>query len=536
VPIADERVKASVIYPLNPLFSAVIDSEVDGDGSLPSRMEANPSRRISQARAATRAARAVFLCSAPTVGLPHGGVTGQFVRLAAAEPGDQLAIFGEALRELHEHANYLYEDAGRYWFSTQPTLNRLADERARALPQYEVDAEILRVLSTEGANKTGFSRIYIAPDDPSAIDEAPALSLVILGPAARHSRNLTASAAIDAATDALTRCRTSQRRYRNTLIFVAPDEAGLGTAREVTRKSRAWTSIEQDRIIQGQLTQSQTADVKERAKSNRDAAEAAIRAAWTHILYPEKDEAALDGRPFEVAQTTLMARDRSSVAQSVYEKVSSRGDGLVKETLGPRMLMAKLAGLWPDEKPHLPISDLREWFAAYVYLPKLRDPAVLEAAIAEGISSSDPLFGYADGFDDGTGRYQGLVYGKLAPTQFSDTAVLVRKEVAAQQVPEPPAPPPPDGEPEPEPEPAGPAQPRRFYGSVEIDPVRPVKAFEGILNAVVLELQRTPGAKVTLTLEIDAEAPEGFSEEDIGVIRDNARQLKFQAESTGFSD
>ena len=65
VPVANERVRASMLYPLDPAFSAVVDREVDGDGSLPSRMEINPSRRISQARAATRSARAVFLCTAP---------------------------------------------------------------------------------------------------------------------------------------------------------------------------------------------------------------------------------------------------------------------------------------------------------------------------------------------------------------------------------------------------------------------------------------------------------------------------------------
>ena len=84
--------------------------------------------------------------------------------------------------------------------------------------------------------------------------------------------------------------------------------------------------------------------------------------------------------------------------------------------------------------------------------------------------------------------------------------------------------------------PAGPTQPRRFYGSVEIDMVRPVKSFDTILNSVVMELQRAPGAKVTLTLEIKAEARNGFPEADIGVVRDNARQLKFKAGSTGFED
>lgn len=559
VPIADERVKASVIYPLDPAYSAVVDSEVDGDGSLPARMESATTRRISQARAATRAARAVFLCSAPTVGQPHHGVTGQAIRLAAAEPGDQLAIFGEALRELHEKATYLYEDAGRYWFSTQPTLNRLADERAKVLPPHEVDAEIVRVLMGEANHRggTGFAKIYAAPDEPSAVDEANALSLVILGPASVHTRGAAGSAAVDQTTDALTRCRTSQRRYRNTLIFSAPDEAALGTAREVVRKGMAWKSIEREADkgeLRKQLTQGQIDDVRDRAKTSGDAAEKAIRAAWTHILYAEKDEGALDGRPFEIAQTTLLARDRPSIAASVYEKLSSRGDSIVKDTLGPRMLMAKLAGLWPAEQSHIPIADLKEWFASYVYLPKLRDPAVLESAIAEGVSTSDPLFGYADRYDEATARYEALAYGKLAPTVFQAGAVIVRKEVAAEAA---------------RPAPAGsgvgvapvvgpsepgdgqlgqsgggsesPTQPtnrkpRRFFGVVEIDTIRPIKSFETIVNAVVAELQRRPGAKITLTLDIDATHDDGFDENDVGVIRDNTKQLKFRADSTGFEE
>ena len=160
VPISRERVRVSVLYPLDPAFGAVVDKEVDGESSLPARMEANPSRRISQLRAATRAARAVFLCSAPLVGRPNAGLTGLGLRLACAEPGDQLAIFGEALRELTEGATYLYEEAGRYWFSTQATLNRLADDRAKAIPDHEVEVAIAQVLRDElGAQRRLPSRL-----------------------------------------------------------------------------------------------------------------------------------------------------------------------------------------------------------------------------------------------------------------------------------------------------------------------------------------------------------------------------------------
>jgi hypothetical protein len=71
---------------------------------------------------------------------------------------------------------------------------------------------------------------------------------------------------------------------------------------------------------------------------------------------------------------------------------------------------------------------------------------------------------------------------------------------------------------------------------VEIDMVRPVKSFDAILNAVVMELQRTQGAKVKLTLEIEAQATGGFADSEVSVVRDNAKQLKFKPESTGFEE
>lgn len=35
-------------------------------------------------------------------------------------------------------------------------------------------------------------------------------------------------------------------------------------------------------------------------------------------------------------------------------------------------------------------------------------------------------------------------------------------------------------------------------------------------------------------LEIEGEAPDGFADEEISVVRDNAKQLRFRSESTGF--
>jgi len=542
VPVAHERVRASVLYPLDPAFGAVVDREVDGDGSLPNRMEANPTRRISQLRAATRSARAVFLCSAPLVGQPNAGVTGQGLRLACAEPGDQLAIFGEALRELTERATYLYEEGGRYWFSTQPTLNRLADDRAKAFADHDVDAEIVKVLTAEAATKGSFHRVFPAPDDPTSTDEAQALSLVILAPVATHAgKGVLKTPATDAVTDALMRCRALQRRFRNTLMFVVADEASLANARDVMRKRMAWDSIVKDGRLQQQMTQGQSTDAADKARTNREGALKAIRAAWSHIIYPVKSETA--GKPFDLEHSLLSARDRAAIPVTVYEKV--KADGIALEKLGIERLWLALKPIWPEDRPHLPITEIADWFASYVYLPKLRDRVVLEIAIREAVTKLDPQFGFADGIDETTGKYHGLVWAKAPPELFSATAQLVCEAATKAQLTTPVRPelpgqstPQPNGKPEPAAAmpavPSANATPHRFYGSVEIDMVRPVKSFDAILNAVVMELQRTHGAKVKLTLEIEAEAAAGFPESDVSVVRDNARQLKFKAEATEF--
>jgi uncharacterized protein len=553
VPVAHERVRASVLYPLDSAFGAIVNKEVDGDGSLPQQMESNPARRVSQLRAATRAARAVFLCSAPLVGQPNAGLTGAGLRLASAEPGDQLAIFGEALRELSERATYLYEEAGRYWFSTQPTLNRLADDRAKAYADHAVDAEIVEVLTKNARFKSGFHRVFAAPDDPISIDEVEALSLVILGPSTPHTgKAAVKSRATETVVETLTRCRSAQRRYLNRLIFVAADEALLATARDATRRAMAWREVASDRRLQNQLPPSQMADAASKASAAGDGSVKAIRAAWSHVLYPIKTDDTEAGQAFDLDQLTLASKDRSAIPDAVYEKLGPRGDGIVKEKLGPETMWLNLKALWPKDRAHLLIADVADWFGSYVYLPKLRDRVVLESAIRDGIAKFDPAFGYADRFDESTGKYNGLVWAKNIPEFISRDAVLVRSDVASSTYHESTSTKPTsvlDGEGGNEAIPSlfrkpksesnagvpSPSKSKRFFGSVEVDMVRPVKSFDAILNAVVTELQRNQNTKIKLTLEIEAVTEDGFDEADIAVVRDNARQLKFDPGSTGFA-
>jgi hypothetical protein len=80
-----------------------------------------------------------------------------------------------------------------------------------------VDTAIAQVLRDDANHKGGFHRVHAVPDGPITIDEANALSLVILGPSSPHvGKGALKSSATDAVSETVMRCRASQRRFRNT--------------------------------------------------------------------------------------------------------------------------------------------------------------------------------------------------------------------------------------------------------------------------------------------------------------------------------
>ncbi len=62
--------------------------------------------------------------------------------LGGVQPGESAAIFGDALRQFTTRATYLYGEHDRYWFSTQPSVTQVAQERKSQLKDDDVDHEL----------------------------------------------------------------------------------------------------------------------------------------------------------------------------------------------------------------------------------------------------------------------------------------------------------------------------------------------------------------------------------------------------------
>jgi hypothetical protein len=70
-------------------------------------------------------------------------------------------------------------------------------------------------------------------------------------------------------------------------------------------------------------------------------------------------------------------------------------------------------------------------------------------------------------------------------------------------------------------------QPKRFHGTVNLDPTRVGRDAGRIADEVISHLAGLVGAKVKVTLEIEAEVPNGTPDNVVRTVTENSRTLKF---------
>jgi hypothetical protein len=487
--------------------------------------------------ACRRVARTIFLGSAPTATAANRGMEDRQVKLGCVMPSEPPAVFGDALRRLAAAATYLYQDGPRYWYSTQPTVTKLAEDRAEQLKRDPDKGalELERRLRADLKQMGDFSRIHPLPGASADVPDDLDARLVVLGMEQTYSKE-SDNAAVRAARTILEQRGSTPRLFRNTLVFMAPDRNRLQDLDEAIRTYLAW-----DSIVSETESLDLTHNQEQQARTQREQANRVVMArlpeTYQWLLVPKQHTPQV---PVDWQAIRLSGHD----ALAVRASKKLRSDELLVMKLAATSLRLELdkIPLWRGN--HVPIRQLIEDFGRYHYLPRLHTPAVLLDAIGMGFSSLTweyDTFAYAESYDEAADRYRGLRTGVQVPITESDTALLVRPEVARRQLDAetPPAAPQPVG-PSPDLEPGNgaghgtgpvvapaPAQPRRFHGSVTLDPARVGRDASRIADEVIAHMAGLIGASVQVTLEIAVTIPDGAPVHVVRTVTENSRTLKF---------
>lgn len=306
---------------------------------------------------------------------------------------------------------------------------------------------------------------------------------------------------------------------------------------EALRRFLAWDSI----VAEKEVLNLDPHQVRQ-AEAQRQAAEATVTArlpeSYQWLLVPEQVNPQAP-----VAWQALRLTGSDALAVRASRKL--RGDELLVTTLGCTILRKHLdeVPLWRGE--HVAVRQLVDDFGRYLYLPRLAGPEVLARAIGDGVALltwANDGFAYAEGFDESAGRYRGLRGGQAVTVSPESAGLVVEPGVARRQLdaevpppaPVPAAPGAGAGEgivaPAPGSAPSGPpaqSLPRRFHGTVTLDPARVGRDASRIADEVIAHLSGLVGAEVTVTLEIEARVASGASEQVVRTVTENSRTLRF---------
>jgi predicted AAA+ superfamily ATPase len=532
IPIDDPRVQFELTRYLSDNWVPILEKDVDGPSALPLRLDSEVPN-LGRLAASRRVARTIYLGSAPTTTAANRGLEDRQVKLGCVMPGESPAVFGDALRRLAAAATYLYQDGPRYWYSTQPTVTKLAEDRAEQLKRDldKVVHELDQRLRADLAKKGDFIRVHPLPGSSADVPDDLDARLVVLGVDHAYSREPDNAAEMAAKAILETRGGTP-RLYRNTLVFLAADKARLQDLDEAVRTYLAWTSI----LSEKELLDLSPHQVRQ-AETQKTAADSTVTARlpetyqWLLVPTQTNPQAA-------VAWQAIRLTGQEALAVRASKKL--RNDELLVTSFGATRLRMEMdrVPLWRGD--HVAIKQLVDDFGRYLYLPRLKEAAVLLGAVRSGcalLTWEQDAFAYAESYDDAAQRYRGLRCGQHITVTDGDAGLLVRPEVARRQIKDET-----DGDhdpelvPEPGPEPTPPIpmlgppalpRPRRFYGTVILDPARAGRDASKITDEVITHLVGLIGSLVRVTLEIDAEIPAGVPDNVVRTVTENSRTLKF---------
>lgn len=461
------------------------------------------------------------------------------------------------MRKLADQATYLYVNEGRYWYSTQPSVNRMAEERADRFHPEDVTEEIRRRLLEEAKHRGDFSKVHPCPASYNEVVDEPEAKLVIVGPDYLHTAKDTDSPARQYAAEILNR-GSAGRNCGNMLLFLAPDKTRFAELDRAVRLYLAWKSIEGEKVSLD-LTPFQANQVDQKKTSSDQAVKGRIPETYVWLLVPVQKRPE-PGKAFpEVEWQEIRLQGQEGLAERASKKLKNE-ELLITNMAGTRLhLEISQIPLWRSPGNHVGVKQLVDDFAKYVYLPRVKNAHVILDAIQEGaarLTWRQDTFAYADSYDAGAGRYRGLEAGRRPNVQLNSDSVVVKPDIAAAQMEKEAAQTSiltgsdGGGTATPQPDRSGigttesPAATtklgtkspglRRFHGSATLNATRLSRDVDAIATSVVQHLAGLLDAKVKITLEIEADMPSGAPENVVRTVTENCRTLKF--DSQGFEE
>jgi uncharacterized protein len=557
LPLYEGSTRNELTYYLAAGWDAVLDKDIDGDRAETTELE-NKEPRFGSLNAARRVARTLFLGSAPAAAGAKPGIRGldrARVLLGCLQPGQTASTYVDALGRLADRLHYLNASGDktlsetRFWFDTRANLRReMEDRKGRFNDQNEVRGKLADVLRKLAGGGGGFDGVHVFTPHTDVPDDS-ALRLCFLPPEKYYTKT-ESRLAFDEVADFVRNNGTKPRYRGNRLIFVVPDQGALARLRDCIRTALAWASITDD-VKDGRLNidRLQEQQAKKELATADEVLPRVARECYKWLLCP------VMALPTDKAATVeaFTLNPGGNAYATEIERVCTENE-LIITTWSPVHLRTKLRELyWKPDRVAVGAMAFWEDTQRYLYLPRLKGRDVLAQAIVKGASTKDF---FATAYAQNGDVFEGFKFGD-ANVQLDDTLLLIDPDAAksyetalaakaaaaaatgsgasASTTPTT-IPPNTSGGASTSTTtttatPTPPAKAREFIGSIEVNASTAKMRLVQIAEEIISVLASDPNASVKISVEINAEYPNGASDQIKRAVSENAGSLGFKTKT-----
>jgi len=360
--LSNQQIRRELIKHIEIQYDSVIASDITSENAGAKKVDLKLGDAYKGLKLGTRTATTIFMYSFS--GGVEKGATKNEIKRNATTLNNPSSVIGEALEELKNNLFYLQYENGKYFFSTQPNLNRIiitkmenvSDEKVEDFEKETIKKFISPTLQ-DIQQKT-----YIWIENSQDIPDTPEFKLIILK---ELDKNLMEKI--------ITTKGNLPRVNRNNIFFLAPLETYKNQLSNSLRKLIALEEILNDRTLN--LNENQIKEVKTNLEKLKSEMRDFVRNYYRLVFIPSKD-----GFKEEDLGTPIYG-DAKKLNEEVFEFLINKQE--ILKSIAPMVIEGK----YLSNNDYVKISDIYQSSLKTRGETRFKDINVLLNAVKEGVKN-----------------------------------------------------------------------------------------------------------------------------------------------------
>ena len=336
-------------------WDSVMHADVFGTISNAYKLdEQNVGNHIGEYHLATAVTTTVLMASIGSSS--QRGLTLKQLKLCLLKPDAfQHIDIDSTVNQLENVVHYMYKSSiggeQSFWFQSKPNINILVNQAKGDVKEEEVNAEIMRMVKQSVVN---LGQVKVLVDPTGDVPEQKQLTFVVMHPKYTVAAGGDVSRSAQYAIKQMAQMKgSSQRVYRNTMLFLVCSEAGKAALSMKLREYLACDKIMTE--YSSQLDQDQRKDIADRKRMSGDAAKEQLIHAYNTVVKCERD----------VLRTQEIGTFATDFAAQITVKTLSElhENGVVLRKIGLNIINRN--GLMPTIEKPVKVNELYEAFLRF---------------------------------------------------------------------------------------------------------------------------------------------------------------------------